>query len=1369
MRKKMKCLVAIGLSLCLAIPWMPALALDKSSVQGAQSAVSDYDRQKAGTVISFDNLETFVQGTDYTLGGALPANAVSLTSEVDHAGAMEGGKSLKMAGRTYSYNRLKLKNAFSNVPFAEADIGKTFHVSAYVRSTGAGKIGLGVYGDTGSAYATSPIIHHSVEVEPDVWERISFDYTITPKAVEEAADMLCIDQPNGTQMLDTIYVDDIIVREGGEATYFDNLDSFSYNVDFTDGGAYPNPQQNIKLTSDQNHTGASAGKSLMLTGRTLAQHRAKLLNIIKHNTTENIGKAYIISAYVKADTACKIMMATYSPQNTDYAFTPYTQATVDVNANEWTKISIDYTVCEHSIAQGISQLGIGQPNGVAATGTIYVDDIVVAEQPMLQFSTIQADPDAMFDALPDGNVLVNANAVLSANQNSSTAHYVKSTVNVEGMPFTQAANFDMLDKPEIPYSYQIAMPITTGAFANGDMMLIAVYFRVLSSQAEDNQGHVQFIVEENQGDYRKHLQADAKAPADGVWRKFYLPSGVISRYENSSVSAKIRLGYEVQEVEIGGYELLHYPSTLGLVPDDLPNTVTSYDGMDINQEWRLEAQDRIEVLRKDDVNILVEDQDGNPLSGAKVDLDMTEHDFMWGTAVNGNLLGSNSNQKKYQQAVRTYFNGAVLESEHKWVPYEQNPTQARNLVNWLEENGIENIRGHALMWDREYYEDNTSIPADVPGLYNNKTALDARIKGHIDSICGAFQGELVDWDVVNELVGNHTITELYNKTPLIQWFDWARAADPDATLYINETGITGNGDTGLNTFTGYLDWMVENDVDFDGIGVQSHFSSACHPMEFYRQIETLAAYGKKMKITEYDFKNSGALHGNFTRDIMTLCFSHPNMEGFYMWGFWDGSHWLDSATLFDQNWNLKPSGHEYVDLVFNRWWTDECGKTDANGLFTTRAYYGDHTITVDYMGIKTTEQVSVIKGQDNTFTVIFDLDDFAFTDAKTIGKYIDFDDRSTFVNNVDFVAGGAYGPENIVLSSEEDHTTGTGKSLKMGGRTLAQHRIKIRKAFSADETFGGRDLGKTFRISCWVKPDTTGKILFGLYGDTGTTYATSPISGGSINQDVTAGEWSKLEFDYTVTQETVDGEISMVGIGQSGGTIIPTIYVDDFSVVEINTDETFDNKTVITPNVDFAVLGGYSAGNVALCDDNHKEGTGKSLKLSNRTQAGEGVKLFGSLSDWMFSEYMIGKTLHISTWVKADQATDILLGVYGGADTAYETVPLASTVVEVAANEWTQVLMDYVVTQDTLDNGIPVIGISQPGSATGVASTIFVDDLYVTSVKYDDELSLDSDALTDMPVLEEYDSFIVPEAPIEEESSFELEFLPMDELGDMLE
>jgi GH35 family endo-1,4-beta-xylanase len=263
---------------------------------------------------------------------------------------------------------------------------------------------------------------------------------------------------------------------------------------------------------------------------------------------------------------------------------------------------------------------------------------------------------------------------------------------------------------------------------------------------------------------------------------------------------------------------------------------------------------------------------------------------------------------------------------------------------------------------------------------NNRSGLDARIQNHILSITGSYKDKVEDWDVVNELLVNKAIRGKYGNGVLQQWYGWARqGAGNGAKLFINETGILGQGteadNKNISDFKTVLNYMRDNSVDFDGIGIQSHFMNhKLDPEAFYNMLDGFKSYGKILKVTEFDMGyelSSGDRNyeAGFTRDIIIAAFSQENTNGFLMWGFFSGSHWLNNAPVFDAGWALKESGRQYIDLVYNKWRTRESGTTGADGSWSVRGYYGDYDITVSVGGVTQTVEAHCYRGRDNTVTV----------------------------------------------------------------------------------------------------------------------------------------------------------------------------------------------------------------------------------------------------------------------------------------------------------------------------------------------------------------------------------------------------------------
>ena len=79
-----------------------------------------------------------------------------------------------------------------------------------------------------------------------------------------------------------------------------------------------------------------------------------------------------------------------------------------------------------------------------------------------------------------------------------------------------------------------------------------------------------------------------------------------------------------------------------------------------------------------------------------------------------------------------------------------------------------------------------------------------------------------------------------------------------------------------------------------------------------------------------------------------------------MWGFWEGRHWRPLGAMLRKDFSPKPNLKVWQDLVYKQWWTNVTGTTDKDGVFRTRAFLGDYTITAE-AGTKVTVDAKLTK------------------------------------------------------------------------------------------------------------------------------------------------------------------------------------------------------------------------------------------------------------------------------------------------------------------------------------------------------------------------------------------------------------------------
>jgi GH35 family endo-1,4-beta-xylanase len=247
-----------------------------------------------------------------------------------------------------------------------------------------------------------------------------------------------------------------------------------------------------------------------------------------------------------------------------------------------------------------------------------------------------------------------------------------------------------------------------------------------------------------------------------------------------------------------------------------------------------------------------------------------------------------------------------------------------------------------MVWGAWHY-----LPDNVKKLKDDPKALEKNIEDRIQNVGETMKGKVLEWDVVNEPVPEHQLTDLLGKQSLITWYKAARQADPYALLFVNDYPSPDS----IGYLTSYdetIQYLLDNKAPLGGIGLQGHVGETPWSIPALLQtLDRLGAHGLPVEITEYDTDiKDDQLDAQFLRDFMTAVFSHPSTNGFVMWGFWDGGHWHHKAPLFQKDWTLKPSGKAYEDLVFHDWWTNADGTTDEKGSYQTKGFLGDYEVTV---------------------------------------------------------------------------------------------------------------------------------------------------------------------------------------------------------------------------------------------------------------------------------------------------------------------------------------------------------------------------------------------------------------------------------------
>ena len=403
-------------------------------------------------------------------------------------------------------------------------------------------------------------------------------------------------------------------------------------------------------------------------------------------------------------------------------------------------------------------------------------------------------------------------------------------------------------------------------------------------------------------------------------------------------------------------------------------------------DWKEEADRRIEEHRKADVTMTVT-ENGKPVPGAAVSLEMTGHEFLFGCNIFlWDRVRSPEVDELYKRRFSEVFNFATL--GFYWWDYESQidaPKYAysRQVAAWCNENKIQ-TKGHPLAWN--YVDPRWAQGMDDAELYR-------RQMGRIKNCTQHFIGKIDTWDVINEAVGwdreecrqnAPRLTGLMKTHEPVAFaktcFEMARQGNPAAKLLIND----------YMTDQKYVE-LIEKLVDTDGkplydiIGIQSHMHGGTWTNEqLWETCDRFAKFNVPIHFTELTVLSGSEKFDWDTRKslattpegeqkqtaeverIYTMLFSHPAVEAITWWDLSDQGAWMQVPSgLIHGDMTPKPAYDALKKLVRQAWSTHETLKVDADGKAVTRAFRGTYQVEITLPdGKKKTFPVTVGKSKN---------------------------------------------------------------------------------------------------------------------------------------------------------------------------------------------------------------------------------------------------------------------------------------------------------------------------------------------------------------------------------------------------------------------
>jgi GH35 family endo-1,4-beta-xylanase len=514
-------------------------------------------------------------------------------------------------------------------------------------------------------------------------------------------------------------------------------------------------------------------------------------------------------------------------------------------------------------------------------------------------------------------------------------------VAVGQMPFSQAVEVTVREKGMM-WDAEVgrALPF---AFQAGESILMRFFARKIASRDESRQALAHIQIAQRQAPWAAPIARPIAV--NEAWQEFRLTGRITQAHPDGDLFIKLSCGEVAQTIQIGGIELWRFPASVPF--ESLPATRITYEGRDPEAEWRTEANLRIADHRLGMLHVRVVDHLGQPVPDAAVNAKLTRHEFEFGSAVTASQIAGPDSTDAFRSRFKSLFNAGTFFNDLKWPAWEGqwgetfSWPQTEAALRWFQDNGLA-FRGHVMIWPGWSNLPEPFKPENGPWTPDQVRAM---TMAHIDSLAGRTGSLVTEWDVMNEPRDNHDLMDIAGPEIMAEWFKRAKARAPHARLALNDYGILNqrvDGET-IEHYEATARRLIADGAPLDVLGLQGHMGTGySSPDRLMQILDRLTELGRPIRITEYTLRSDdGALEEDYTRDFLTIMFSHPNVIGVQTWG---------TEGIFGADGALTTRGRAWSDLVTKAWSSNIFGDTDQSGAWSGLSYWGRHRVEVSYRG-----------------------------------------------------------------------------------------------------------------------------------------------------------------------------------------------------------------------------------------------------------------------------------------------------------------------------------------------------------------------------------------------------------------------------------